>query len=55
MPRGARSAVLVFASVALLSLVLASVGSDAPCTEPAHAIVPTVSPASIDNGLRSHA
>ena len=55
MPRAAQSAVLVLASVVLLALVPASVGSDAPCTEPAHAIVPAVSIAPIDNGLRTHA
>ena len=40
MPRVARSAVLVLASIALLTLVPASVGSDVPCTEPTHAVVP---------------
>jgi len=55
MPRITRSAVLVFSSAALLSLVPTSVGSGAPSTEPAHAIVPADSITSIGNGLRTHA
>ncbi len=55
MLRVAKPAVPIFASVDLLPLVLSSVGSDAPCTEPAHTVVPADSIASIVNGLRSHA
>ena len=43
MPRGTRSAVLTLVATALLTLVPASVGSDGPCTEPAHAVVPAES------------
>ncbi len=55
MPRAARSAALVLTSIAFLTLVPASVGSDASCTEPAHTVVPADPVASIDDGLRAHA